>query len=55
MIGAKNRVDKNLVAMYENKQTINLSLVTPVSPEKIWKSLDMVAYLNKTHLSLKAC
>lgn len=53
MIGARDRLDKRLVHLYERVQTVNFSNVKTVSPNDMWKDMSLLAHTNKVYFQIK--
>lgn len=52
MIGARDPLDRALVVQYANTQTNKLD-EEKVSPDDMWKNINMMAMSSKVHVDLK--
>lgn len=44
---SKNNIDKRLAELYADKVTVNLDRTSAVSPDEVWKTMQIVASNNK--------
>ncbi|OGI04982.1 MAG: hypothetical protein A2287_07560 [Candidatus Melainabacteria bacterium RIFOXYA12_FULL_32_12] len=51
-IGPRDMIDRKLVQIYSNVQTNNLDIVSTVDPEKIMKSISLIALNNKIQVQI---
>lgn len=49
-LGASSDLDRRLRQIYASKVTVNLENASNLTADDIWKSLEMIAYNNKTFM-----
>jgi len=53
MIGARDKLDRRLVELYQNVQTINLSSVQAVNSDDMWRKMGLLSLTNRAFVDIK--
>ena len=52
-IGAKDKLDRKLVHLYQNVQTINVGCIQSVNSDEMWRNMGLVGQSNKAFLEIR--
>jgi hypothetical protein len=51
-IGAKTAIDKKLIQLYAEKQTMQFNESDRIDPEMVWQGMKIIASTNRTFINL---
>lgn len=53
MIGARDRLDKKLVQLYQNVRTVNFDSIDRVNSNDMWNNIGLLAQTNKAFFDIQ--